>query len=1209
MKKRRSLVYIAAAMAALVGANGADSQQAHAQLGPAGRLGSQVYEPGSFRAVAGDVNVGLPGRLWVESSFADEGLGYNGSYLTVGGKRRLYEDFLDGRWLGEARLHHSIEDDGGFFANVGIERVFSIDAAKSDIVAGFWYDFDGDQQGNFGHDFSQVGVNLAIKTRRWDLIGNGYFPVGVRNYSSGDVTGVDFFLGNNILLQPGIDSALNGFDVTLRMRPKQLAFMNGTFEVGAYGYDSELVNSFGGGRVRLGMQTRRGLVVNAEVNHDDRFDTTGFLSVGYIFGASGAVGSEYGGLGRDLEQTLRNDHIVRFNQSVELALDPDTGAAYNVVHVRNTADGNVEDGSAETPFDSLLDAQFASNAGDIIFVDAGDGTTNNYDQGIILKDDQFLLSNGTDTIIPIQDGRLFELSTGNTTAATISNPGGFDVVRLADNNVVSGIAIDASGAENGISANTRDRGTIQNTTISGGSGSGVLASNISGDWTFTANTVTGNAIDGIFINGSTDSAATFIFDSNVVNDNGFEGIHLDDFEAAQVSLVSNTTNSNGRHGIYIEDYLTAGGQVDIVSTISNNNAALGVLLERGDGNLNILNSTVTGNIGGGIKTDTWTNLTPGQSTFIGNFGDGVTTISDNGVGAGANLQFDLFGDGLQQDVVVTGLSLDNGGRGVFGTVVGQDTVLNIDIVNMVSISNNIADGIRLIASDGATINTRIANDTALPLQLIDNGAAAGAGIFLSADGVGVGDPTTINAVIDNVNLQIAPSAFNLVGIDVSSIGNAVVDIDINNTDIIKSEVAVPEINEVRGGDIAINLNFDNNAAGDINSVFIQSTNIQADNGISLVTGTGTFTDFVVLESEIRPSGGFAADGSRNSNDPFGGIFGDQGIIIQATGDINTVAADNLTRVSIQDVLVRDFAGTVFGDVFGGGLFFGSGATVGSAVDIATFGDANLLLDFTNNQILNSGAGRDNDPNNDNVVNNETISITENPGELLFFDGVKVNAFDQSIVSASFINNLFQDNFERGLGLNTFNSATINASLVNNVFDGNDRGEDSNNMAPNNDPDLSDDGGGGGLFASTNNLNDSDVFDFEAINNEEFNLRPFELQLVLDNDGNIADGNEDDIADATIFDFLDPGFANMCIGLSNNVFALSVDIADFATPPGDLQLGLDGATNGFTAAPFPFRDFFAPQPESATPTTFGICEQLIANEALFFTGNGFAAPEH
>ena len=74
---------------------------------------------------------GRLGRLWFEANVADDGLGFNGSYLTLGGKTRLFEDRLDGRWLMESQVHHSLEDEGGFFANIGIERVFSYSSCRS----------------------------------------------------------------------------------------------------------------------------------------------------------------------------------------------------------------------------------------------------------------------------------------------------------------------------------------------------------------------------------------------------------------------------------------------------------------------------------------------------------------------------------------------------------------------------------------------------------------------------------------------------------------------------------------------------------------------------------------------------------------------------------------------------------------------------------------------------------------------------------------------------------------------------------------------------------------------------------------------------------------------------------------------------------------------------------------------------------------------
>ena len=291
---------------------------------------------------------GRPGRLWFETNLADDGLGFNGGYLTLGGKTRLFEDRFDGRWLMEGQINQSIEDDGGPFANIGIERVFSIPAAKADVAVGFWYDYDGDEQEDFSHTFHQVALNAAIKTRKFDLIGNGYFPVGIQNYTLGDLSGANSFAGNNIVIEPGISSALGGFDVTLRMRPDRLANVNGRIDIGAYGYSSELVNSFGGGRVRLGFQVLRGLLVNIEVNNDDRFNTTGVLGLGWVFGSpASARGNEYSLVGRDLDQTARQDHIVRFNQDVVLAINPDTGAAYNVVHADNTANASIGDGTAE----------------------------------------------------------------------------------------------------------------------------------------------------------------------------------------------------------------------------------------------------------------------------------------------------------------------------------------------------------------------------------------------------------------------------------------------------------------------------------------------------------------------------------------------------------------------------------------------------------------------------------------------------------------------------------------------------------------------------------------------------------------------------------------------------------------------------------------------------------------------------------------------
>ena len=187
----------------------------------------------------------------------------------------------------------------------------------------------------------------------------------------------------------------------------------------------------------------------------------------------------------------------------------------------------------------------------------------------------------------------------------------------------------------------------------------------------------------------------------------------------------------------------------------------------------------------------------------------------------------------------------------------------------------------------------------------------------------------------------------------------------------------------------------------------------------------------------------------------------------------------------------------------------------------------LLLDFRNNRILNNGAGFNNDANNNGRFNEQPVSTNEDPNNLLFLDAVRINAFGNSRISARIVNNLFQDNFERGLALDTYESATINALITDNAFDGNDRGQDGDNDVP----------------GTNTNLDDDLIVDFEAINNEEFFLRAYESAVVLDNAGNPIDIDDDDIPDFGVLDDVPVGFASMCIDMSNNCLLYTSDAAD------------------------------------------------------------------
>ena len=947
MKKRLSPFCIALTAIAALFADGNTSQ---AQIP---RLGDQVQDPGTFRRVASDIQVGWPGRMWVSTDLADQGLGYQGSYLTVGGKSRLFEDFLDGRWLTEARLHHSLEDSGGFFANVGIERVFSVDAADADVVMGAWYDFDGDDQGNFGHDFNQVGINAAIKSKKFDVIGNGYFPVGNTDFTSGDVSGVNGFLGNNILLVPGIDSALEGFDVTLRLRPKQLAFGNGTFDIGGYSYRSDTIDSFGGGRLRLGFQSQRGIQISGEINHDERFDTTGAVNIGYAFGGPGARSAEYSSLGRDFEETVRNDHIVRFNQDVVLAIDPDTGAAYNVVHVDNLANAASSDGSVENPYTNLADAQTNSNEGDVVFVQAGDGTSTGLDTGIMLKDDQLLLGAGSDVILPIQDGRLFRLQNADAAAPTLTNPFGDEVVKLANNNLVAGIQINADGASAGIAGTMITDGQIQNTTVNGSDEYGIELERIRGEWSFTGNTLTNNNIDGLLVRGSSGDDTTFVFENNTANNNGFEGIHLENYNASSVMLTNNRTNLNGRHGLYLERTPNTRTEVDIIGHVSRNNAASGIIVERGDGNLNILNAQVTDNAANGVEITNWSNTLASDTTFIGDGLGGTTTISRNGIAGGSNLAIIQTDEDVSQFVTITGLTLDEGGRGIFAESLAAGSTLDLRIVDNVSISNNIADGIRLAANNGGILNAMITNDNGVPLILNDNSQVAGAAISLFADNAPGAATSQINAIVRNVSIDDSTgdstsnvvNPFNSTGFAVEGTNNSRINLSVDDSTIRAA--------------VGVAVDIDNDGSNQVNNIYLRNLTIRSDAAVFVNSDGGTYLDFLLSDSDLQSNGATFDPTADPTNAPFLGAFGDSlgdtAVFINATGDFGG-DLDNLTRVQLTNNLIRDWTF--------------------DAVEIQTTGDAQMLAYVVANEILNNGPGQDNDPNNDNVPNRADNSNAE-----------------------------------------------------------------------------------------------------------------------------------------------------------------------------------------------------------------------------------------
>jgi len=945
--------------------------------------GGELLDPGNVQpSMAADLLVAPPGRLWVEANLSEDGLGYNGSYFTLGGKTHVAQDWLDGRWLLEAQGHLSLEE-GGFFSNIGIERAFSLAPAGADISASFWFDYDSDQQGDFAHTFYQWSVNGTIKTRRWDLVGNGYFPFGSTDFAQGDPTGEECFLDHSIVLVPAIDSALRGFDALWKYKPESLGQWNGYFGIGGYGYSSDLVEFFGGVRLSGGAQLLNGLIISTELNHDDRFDFTGVLQLAWMFGGN-ARGTEYGLLGSDLAPTVRNDHIVRYRQDLVLAIDPDTGLPYNVFHVDNTADPAFADGTAETPFVRLKDAELASGADAIIFVREGTGTTFEYDEGIVLKDGQLLLGDGVQHLIPIQGGILFELCNdqdGNR--PVITNEGG-PVVTLANRNTVRGFVIDGAGgilpATNGIegvggAGSELLDGTIEDVTIIGNPIlNGVFLDGIAGDWRFARNDFNTAGFDGLFIDNVVGPASTLEFVDNSAAGNGRDGIHIEDFDGSTFVFDSNSTDDNGRHGVRMERFVNSAGtgaDINFLSHSASGNVADGISLELIDGDLLVTDSTLVGNFGNGIGIVDFTNSLPTQQTLIED-----SLLADNG---GAGISNSLTDGGLVirlQELNITGNTIEGNRTGISSGVEGLFSTLTTNVVDNLSVSGNLGSGMEFRAEDDGTHFVLVENTTA-PLDMIGNGTQGGDAISFLAANSGGAVLSTLDAEVRNVNIDGTGGGISGDGIfagsqDESRLTLSIEDVTINGTT-----------------DNGINVQVDNATASAINSVAVDNVAITNTGGTAVLVNSGSFTFLdLALTNMTLDTGG-------------------RGLDLSATGTVGG-AVDNRTRLLMQNVSINNFT-------FDGGR-------------IEAFGDAHILAlieacEFTNNGVGAGGAG--------------------NP-TLPFFDGLRISATGSSQIHASLTNNLFTGNFERGLRLESSGTAVLNALLTGNAIAGNDVGEDPAN---------------------------------------------------------------------------------------------------------------------------------------------------------------------
>jgi hypothetical protein len=402
----------------------------------------------------GSFNDAGPGFFYYGINGAGRGLGYFGSYMTLGGFIPYAQDDLGGFWSADLRTH--LSTNGGFFSNVGVVRKQLTDSGSL-LGFGLYWDYDGDmnqyagtgntQFGQFGHVYQQIGVSGEYVTDRGAIRSNGYMPVGTTAYNAG-APGTPWHT-NMIMCAYGLDAALGGADLEVgAWIPKMEAF-GGMISVGGYTYGNanewsrgtevgeRMVPFFGGVYTRFDMTVANNWDINLQYNNDPFFDSTGFARLTYRMG-----GSRRRNVPDRLEQPMmRNEHIVRAHQTPEyLTNTQNNGTPWNVIHVDNTAAAG-GDGTAEAPFTNLADADnAATREWDIVYVHEGNSRVapNFYgDSFSFNQDNQFLVGSGGPLTLAVgsscgtfnaaSGAYLFTVPAQSTNNPLLSNPGGTSI--------------------------------------------------------------------------------------------------------------------------------------------------------------------------------------------------------------------------------------------------------------------------------------------------------------------------------------------------------------------------------------------------------------------------------------------------------------------------------------------------------------------------------------------------------------------------------------------------------------------------------------------------------------------------------------------------------------------------------------------------------------------------------------------------------------
>ena len=434
-----------------------------------------------------------------------------------------------------------------------------------------------------------------------------------------------------------------------------------------------------------------------------------------------------------------------------------------VWYVRNNEPAG-GDGTSDTPFDTLAEAEAASGTGDTVFVFDGSNTTTNLDTGYAMNANERLIGESRPLSLdpdgggPLPTSPLHPGTSGAQPTLTASNE---DVIVLASNVLVDGVDVDPSGTGGGISGGAgTDAVTVQNANVTdtgtAGTQPGIEMDGTTGVNRFTGVTVT-NGGSATAIGVRINNADRVLFANTATNTIATSGAKA--LDAASTSLLTSrwndiTVTGSGTGAIRLSSttgqpvlgdgagtdlslQTTSGATaaLDIASsnTVTVDSAGTDTISATGGPAADIRNSngsqfffdsaSSTNSAGDGINLDT--NLTApvviNAGTISGAAGIAFD-VNGGGVGGGGVVYDGAINDGPGQSVEVTGR--DGGGVTFSGNIADS-----ADVGGGIVVSGNSA-GSTTFSGASKVLNTGASN----AVTLAANGNPAGGHLVLFMNG-------------------------------------------------------------------------------------------------------------------------------------------------------------------------------------------------------------------------------------------------------------------------------------------------------------------------------------------------------------------------------------------------------------------------------------------------------------------------------------------